>query len=53
MLIMTLKKNEKVLIGKEINIMVLEIRGSQVRVGIQAPADLLVLREKLAFKGEA
>jgi carbon storage regulator len=53
MLIMTLKKNEKVLIGEEISIKVLEIRGSQVRVGFQAPADLLVLREKLAIKGEA
>jgi carbon storage regulator len=41
------EENEKVLIGKEITIVVAEIRGGQIRLGIQAPADLLILREKL------
>ena len=53
MLVVTLKENEKVLIGKEISIMVVEIRGGQIRLGIQAPPDLLVLREKLTKSGEA
>jgi carbon storage regulator len=53
MLIVTLKENEKVLIGKEISVMVVEIRGGQIRLGIKAPADIPVLREKVSRKGEA
>jgi carbon storage regulator len=53
MLIVTLKENEKVLIGNDINVMVVEIRGNQIRLGIEAPAGLLVLREKLAEKAKA
>ena len=50
MLILTLKEDEKILIGDKITVMVVEIRGKQIRLGIEAPADLLVLREKLAEK---
>jgi hypothetical protein len=46
------EENEKVLIGKEITIVVVEIRGAQIRLGIQAPADLLILREKLVGAAE-
>jgi carbon storage regulator len=53
MLVVTLRENEKVLIGNEISIMVVEIRGGQIRLGIKAPADISVLREKLGRKGEA
>ena len=53
MLILTLKENEKILIGDTITIMVVEIRGKQIRLGIEAPDDVLVLREKLAKKEEA
>jgi carbon storage regulator len=53
MLVVTLKENEKVLIGNEISVMVVEIRRGQIRLGIQAPADIPVLREKVARKGEA
>jgi carbon storage regulator len=49
----TLRENEKVLIGNDISVMVVEIRGGQIRLGIQAPADIPVLREKVARKGEA
>jgi carbon storage regulator len=48
MLILTLKEDEKILIGDKITVMVVEIRGKQIRLGIEAPAGLLVLREKLA-----
>jgi carbon storage regulator len=44
MLILTRKENETILIGENISIKVVEIRGKQVRLGIEAPADLLVLR---------
>jgi len=53
MLILTLKEDEKILIGDKITVMVVEIRGNQIRLGIEAPDDLLVLREKLAGKAKA
>ncbi len=53
MLVVTLKENEKLLIGNDISVMVVEIRGNQIRLGIEAPADLLVLREKLGRKAKA
>jgi carbon storage regulator len=53
MLILTLKEGEKILIGDKITVRVVEIRGKQIRLGIEAPADLLVLREKLVGKAKA
>ena len=53
MLILTLKEDDKILIGDKITVMVVEIRGNQIRLGIKAPDDLLVLREKLAGKAKA
>ena len=44
MLILTRKVGETILIGENIRIMVVQIRGKQVRLGIEAPPDLLVLR---------
>jgi carbon storage regulator CsrA len=54
MLILTLKEDEKNLIGDKIliTVMLVEIRGNQIRLGIEAPAGLLVLREKLAEKSK-
>ena len=53
MLILTLKEDEKILIGDKITVKVVEIRGKQIRFGIEAPASVLVLREKLAGKAKA
>lgn len=47
MLILTRRIGEKVLIGDEITVQVLEVNRNQVRVGISAPRDILVLREEL------
>ena len=47
MLILTRKEGETILIGENISIKVVEIRGRQVRLGIDAPADILVLREEM------
>jgi carbon storage regulator len=47
MLVITLKKDEKLLIGKDISVTVVQIRGNDVRVGIDAPSEVVVLREKL------
>jgi carbon storage regulator CsrA len=45
MLVMTLKEDEKILIGDKITVKVIEIRGKQIRLGIKAPAGLLGLRK--------
>ena len=47
MLILTRKAGETILIGENISITVVEIRGRQVRLGIDAPADILVLRGEM------
>jgi carbon storage regulator len=53
MLILTLVANEKVFIGDHVSVMLAEIRGAQIRLGIEAPDDVLILREKFAKKEEA
>jgi carbon storage regulator len=47
MLILTRRPGESIQVGEDIEISVLEIRGNQVRLGINAPADVLVLRSEL------
>jgi carbon storage regulator CsrA len=47
MLVITLKEDEKVLIGANVRIMVVGINGRQVRLSIEATPGVLVLREKL------
>lgn len=44
MLIITMKENQTVLIGENIRIMVVKIRGKQVRLGIEAPPETLIHR---------
>jgi len=44
MLVLSLKENEKLLIGDNINIMVVHIHGKQVHLGIEAPSEVLILR---------
>ena len=47
MLILTRRIGEKLTIGDDTEIAILDIKGSQVRVGITAPQDVLILREEL------
>jgi carbon storage regulator len=47
MLTLTRKAGEKIRIGDDIEIVIREIRGRQVRIGIVAPSGLAVLREEL------
>ena len=44
MLIITRQVNETILIGEDIRIKVVQIRGKQVRLGIEAPPGFLILR---------
>lgn len=48
MLILTRRPGESIQVGENIEISILEIRGNQVRLGINAPSDVLVLRSELA-----
>lgn len=47
MLVLTRKPDQSVVIGSEIEITVLEIRGEQVRLGIRAPRDISVHRKEV------
>ncbi len=44
MLILSRKRDEKILIGDRIEVSVVEIRGDQVKLGISAPNDVKVYR---------
>lgn len=47
MLVLSRKSNESIIIGAEIKVTVLEVRGDQVRLGISAPRDVTVHREEV------
>ncbi|MDD2432475.1 MAG: carbon storage regulator CsrA [Clostridia bacterium] len=47
MLVLTRKKNESIMIGKEIEIMVLEITPTQIRLGVEAPKNYPVFRKEI------
>jgi carbon storage regulator len=47
LLILTRKLGEGLFIGDDIRITVIEIRGKQIRLGIEAPSDVVVLREEI------
>ncbi|NNL56652.1 MAG: carbon storage regulator CsrA [Pseudomonadales bacterium] len=47
MLILTRKIGEKILIAEEIEVTVLHVSGSQVKLGIDAPSEVSIMREEL------
>ena len=44
MLVLSRKKNEQIMIGDDIVLTVVEVRGDRVRLGIEAPSDVPVHR---------
>lgn len=46
-LVLTRKVNERIVIGDDVVVTVLEVRGDQVRLGIEAPRDVKVFREEV------
>ena len=48
MLVVTRKVGQRILIGESIAVTVLKVSGGSVRIGIDAPAEMLVMREELA-----
>ena len=47
MLVLTRRANQSIMIGHDIVVTVLEVRGDQVRIGIRAPRDVDVHREEV------
>ena len=47
MLILTRRINEALRIGDNVSVTVLEIKGNQVRLGVNAPKDIPVHREEI------
>ena len=47
MMIISRKRKERILIGQDIEISVLSIEGDRVRIGIEAPIDVAVLRKEI------
>jgi len=47
MLVLTRKPDQSIMVGTEIEITVLEVRGEQVRLGIRAPRNVTVHRKEV------
>lgn len=47
MLILTRRVGESLMIGNEVTVTVLGVKGNQVRIGINAPKDVEVHREEI------
>ncbi len=52
MLVLSRKVGERIWIGDDISVTVVRITGGGVRIGIEAPAELPVVREELKTKIE-
>ena len=47
MLVLTRKIHQSIVIGDDVEVVVLEVRGEQVRLGIRAPKDVAVHRKEI------
>lgn len=50
LLILTRRVGESIFVGDEIEFVVLEVKGKQVRVGVKAPKEVPVHRQEIAIK---
>lgn len=50
MLVLTRRSDEALRIGDNVKITVVEIKGNQVRLGIEAPAEVSIYREEIYMK---
>jgi len=47
MLVLSRKKDETIVINKNIEVTIVDIRGDKIRVGIKAPPEITIHREEL------
>ena len=47
MLVLSRKQNERIRVGESVVVTVVRVSGDKVRIGIEAPADVRVLRDEL------
>jgi carbon storage regulator len=47
MLILTRRKNEAIRLGEDTRIVLVQVKGGQVRIGIECPSHVRVLREEV------
>jgi carbon storage regulator len=52
MLILTRRVGETVMIGHEITVTVVEVKGTQIKLGIHAAKEIPVLREELYIRAQ-
>ena len=53
MLILTRRVNESLIIGVNVTVTILGVKGNQVRIGVDAPRDVAVHRQELAQEQES
>ena len=53
MLILTRREGESLMIGDEISVTILSVKGNQVRLGVKAPKDVVVHREEVYQRPES
>ena len=53
MLVLSRNKQESIIIGDDIIVTIIDVRGDKVRVGIQAPRDVSVDRQEIWDKIQA
>jgi carbon storage regulator len=47
MLVLTRKVDQSIMIGDHIRVVVVDVRGDQVKLGIDAPRDVMVYRQEI------
>ena len=50
MLVLSRKKGERVVVGKDIFVKVIDIRGDRVKLGFEGPDEVPIHREELAIQ---
>ena len=53
MLVLSRKPLQSIMIGPDIRITIVKVERNQVRIGIEAPRDVTILRDELIGAGEA
>ncbi len=51
MLVLSRKESEKIMLGDSIVLTIVRVSGDRVRLGIEAPSDMLILRKELDPSG--